>query len=117
MDLASEFKTETQEIANSTERYINLHAERIKLHLVERISISASELIYILALGLFAFGCIIALCFALGFILAKTTGNWILGLSCGVGLFAILSVLFAVFGKQEIRNTLIRTIVQSLDNS
>lgn len=113
MDMYHKMKSEADDVADNAEKYIRLQGERLKLELIERISVSLTELIQLMITGFFLFGGMVLLCVAVSLVIQEFTGNWIISASGATLFFAIMALVAIRYGKRHIRDAITRVIIQS----
>lgn len=107
-------KHEADDVADNAERYVRLQAERLKLELIERLSLSITDIIYLMLIGFFVFGGFMMVCVAAGLVVQQFTDNWIISAVSATVLFAVMAYVATRYGKPHIRNAITKAIINSV---
>ena len=114
MDMYQKMKQEADGVADNAEQYVRLQTERFRLELIERLSLSITDMIYLMVIGFFMFGGLLLVCVAVGLVVQQITGNWIISALGAILLFSLMAYVAIRYGKTHIRDAITKAIVNSV---
>jgi len=113
MDMYHKVKTEADGVTENAERYFRLQGERLKLEIIERVSISLTDLIQLMIIGFFIFGGLLMFCVAVGLVVQEFVNNWIISAVSATAFFGLAAYIAIRFGKNHIRDAITKVLIQS----
>ena len=114
MDALDQVRKEAEQVAAETERYFQLQIEKFKLDLIDRITVSLSNLLFLFVIVFFVFGAIFLICIALVMVIQHLTGNLIISALAAIVFFVTLAWTAISKGRPMIRDSIARALVQSV---
>ena len=114
METYEKMKTDADEAATNARRYFELQVERLKLELVERLTVSLTDLIFALIMGLFVFVGLFLACVIFGLIVQQFADNWIISAGSAAGFFGLLAWFVIRRGRTIVKDVIAKILIQSI---
>lgn len=114
MNTYDKIKTDADEASDGAMRYFELQGERLKLELIERLTVSLSDLLHALIVGVFVLVGIFMVCVVFGLFVQQFADNWIISAICASVFFGAMTWIVVTRGREMIRNVITKILIRSI---
>lgn len=113
MDDINNIKTEAGQIGEDMEHYFNLRIDGLKLDLIERVTRSLSDLVFLFVIVFFVFAGLFIVCLAAILIIYEFANNWVISSAGAITFFIAMAWFVISKGRPRLRDAITRALVKS----
>ncbi len=113
METTDDFKNESDGIVRDAEEYFKMQVDYLKLDLIERLTRSLADLVFLFVIVFFVFAAIFLLCLASVLITQQIVGNWIVSSIVALALFVGIAWGIFTYGKPRLKDAIAKALIKS----